>query len=503
MARHSSSYLFQLVKSLSKQERNELQQFIGSSESASAQLYAAMKKCVDTAKPFEEKKQHIKNLPVVKNNLQNTVEKYLMCMAEPQGFFRNAWRTFELIRQLIDRGFYVQALQKLEKLKTEAEAREEFALLAYLLITENTYYDRLYPHAEAHNRFTENWELCTQATRKNLHMIEASNLNAKIVSIDIALGNSLSGEQYEILADVKNRLQQLITDSKNMSSYKLQSTVLATLMFVAELEGDEEAAKKISCDDIMLLNRYPHWRKFNPTGYAATILNHLTRFQQTPLHPQFSETLLNFDNSVLSAEMQSIFRPKFLPYWHLYYLYQQNNNKLQEVVAEQEVYRNVKTDSFTMLFIIQNNLQAAVFHILNDDTVKALDSLEWIIDKGITVHYPEFFLKAYAWKILLLAQTRYKTLGSIIQRFQYHINEYLPENKFFKEFCFIAIKHLSQELKPALAAEKLEIEFPELVSKLVSEPELDIITWLRNNANNRKVKDMMQMKISLSQGLST
>jgi len=497
MPKTSSNHLYKLVQSLSKKERNELLHFIGNQESAIAKLFTAMKKCADVEKPFSEKTLSIKNLPVVKSNLQNAIEDYLMSMPKPEGFLRNAFKKYELIRQLIERGFYPQALQKIEKLKAEATEREEFALLSYLLITENMYYDRLHPHHTAQNRMVENWEQCTIANCKNLHMIEMSALNAKVVAIETPVGSSLSKEQQLTVQEVKEQLIGLTSSVfENCRSYKSQSTCLATQMFIAELEGDEAAAKEFSCADVALLNQYPQWRRFNPTGYAATTLNHLSRFQQTPLHRQFSEPLKTFDNDLLSPDMQALFRPKFLPYWHLYYLYQQNQNELQKIVAEQESYRQIEVDSFTLLFAIQNNLQAAVYHIINGNTTQALENLDWIIDKGTTEYYPEFFLKAYTWKILLLAQSNHKTLESIIRRFQYHLTEYLPENKFFQTFCNLALKHLNQEFSSAMVAEKLENEFAKETQNLIAEPELDIITWMQSKGE--KPSEMMKRKIDLA-----
>jgi len=497
MPKTSSSHLYKLVQSLSKKERNELLRFICNEESAIAKLFAAMKKCADAKKPFSEKTLSIKNLPVVKSNLQNTIEDYLMCMTKPEGFLRNAFKKYELIRQLIERGFYPLALQKIEKLKAEATEREEFALLSYLLITENMYYDRLHPHHTAQNRLVENWTQCTIANQKNLHMIEMSTLNAKVIAIETPVGSPLSKEHQTTIQQVKRQLQKLeAPDFEICRSYKSQSTYLATQMFIAELEGEEAAAKQFSCDDVALLKQYPQWRKFNPTGYAATTLNHLSRFQQTPLHAQFLEVLINFDNSILSPDMQALFRPKFLPYWHLHYLYQQNQNVLQKIVAEQESYKQIEVDSFTLLFVIQNNLQAAGYHIIHQNQHQALENLDWIIDKGITEYYPEFFLKAYAWKIVLLAEAKHKTLESIIRRFQYHLTEYLPENKFFQHFCNLALKHLNQEFEPALMVEKLGIVFSTEIKKLIDEPELDIITWMQ--LNGEKPLEMMKQKIGLS-----
>ncbi|MCO5281348.1 MAG: hypothetical protein M9931_09900 [Chitinophagales bacterium] len=100
------------MQSLTKKERNEILHFIGNKKSATAQLFTAMKKCADTDSPFNEKKLIIKNLPVVKTNLQTTIEGFLMCIATTDSFLRNSFKKFELIRQLIDRGFYTQALQK-------------------------------------------------------------------------------------------------------------------------------------------------------------------------------------------------------------------------------------------------------------------------------------------------------------------------------------------------------------------------------------------------------
>lgn len=264
-------------------------------------------------------------------------------------------------------------------------------------------------------------------------------------------------------------------------------------MFIAEIENNQEVARKYSCEDIELLKQYPEWKKYLPTGYAATTLNHLSRYMQTPLHKQFYETLESFDESALNQNLKSLFRPKFLPYIHLHYLYQQKHELLKNIIVEQESYKEFETDSFTLLFVIQNNLQAAVYHIINQDFQLAHENLNWIIEKGLNPDYPEFFLKAYTWNILLLAKQEHKTLQSIIRRFQYHLKEYAAENKFFNQFCNLALKHFLHQFNTIIVATELEKLFPNEVQSMVAEPELDIITWLKFEGNNPH--ELMQRKI--------
>jgi hypothetical protein len=488
MPKTTSNYLFELIKSLNSKERKEVLKQLGNS-SASKALYLELIKTIERKKTLNTTSLKIKHLTVVKNQLQNSIEEYLAQHAHTKGFLRQGFRQFELIKQLIDRDLIHRAKNLINKLKTDAEEKEEFALLCYLHITETTHYDVLFEQSEAQSKFIANWEKAAIANKKNQYMIEMSHLNAAAIST-----NNFDKQK---LQQLRENIENLKEKYLNYNSFKAESTRINTLMFIAEAEEDICEVQRLCIKNFQLFEENPKWKNKLPTGYASATLNLLDSFSENPHNKYFTNTLLQFDETVFNAEWHKNFRPKFLPFWHLHFLYQQNNTELKKIVEEQENLINIETDSFSKIFYCQNVLQAAKYRIIERQFDHALTNLEYILNQGINEEYPSFYLQAYTIKIILLNHTKYKNTESIVRRFQYHINTHLPSEEFYNSFTKLVLKNLKSKISLKEIFYAIEQQYPKETTQHLNYAEIDVISLLRAFAFKVPINNVMKQKIKL------
>ena len=510
-----SDDLFQLIKSLEKQEKRYFKLFLSRSGERSSKnmvlLFDALEKQdgYDEAYIKNKFKDHTfsKQLHVAKNRLHKSILRSLELYHSENSLENTINRLMHQASILYRKGLVKQSYKILGKAKTIAQENEMFTILLQIIRLEISEYGDYLQKNTILEKATLEYDTSLALLKKEKNYLDMNLLSAKL-RVHVRKGNSQMSED-ELNANFSESELELLNDETKTLSYGSKVHYFITNSVYYRLLNKHFKSLVYRKKLVSFLESNPSKRQ-NYTRVYITALNNLLGGQiELEQYTEAEETLSRLrelaskksfkmtEKNIRDVNERVFMIDQMLAYSTFDFSRGVvNETKILEEYAYNSAFISMDRKFITLFYLGLNRFS-------NGDLNEALDIFDKMKDDQVSKHRPDIYVHMVLLNLLIQYELKnYIYIGSLVRNSARVINQRKKVYKYQKLMLrfFTNIIKLANDSEHKKALETLYHKVDELSSdeqELQHMSSINVRAWIKSKINGLSIKEILEDEISL------